>query len=124
MGVVSNPWSDRALLSILYMFKPSCLTDVHTPFLGTPLVPLEAMVGGGPGKNSERVLTGGKRVLPRAVLVSPLLGNQNSPRKYPFTIFSGSGTRRRADLGSSVFSFGGRGSSRPQVHGPFEGSWA
>ena len=40
MGVVSNDWPDRALLSILYMFKPSCWQMFKPPFLGTPLFPL------------------------------------------------------------------------------------
>ena len=41
MGVVSNHWFDRVLLSVLYMLKPSCLTDDQTPFLGTPSLPLK-----------------------------------------------------------------------------------
>ena len=41
MGVVGKNWFDSVLLSILYVFKPSLLTDVQTPFLGTPLVPLK-----------------------------------------------------------------------------------
>ena len=41
-GVASGNWSDRGLLSTLYMLKPSRLTDDQTPFLGTPLVPLTA----------------------------------------------------------------------------------
>ena len=43
MGVVSNNWFDRVLLPILYLFKPLVLTDVQTPFVGTPLVPLRQL---------------------------------------------------------------------------------
>ena len=41
MGVVSKNWSDRSLLSILYMFQTLMFTDGQTPFLGTPLAPLK-----------------------------------------------------------------------------------
>ena len=37
VGVVSNSWLDRGLLSILHVQSPR-LTDVQTPFLRTPLV--------------------------------------------------------------------------------------
>ena len=40
MGVVSSNSFDRALLSVLYMLKPSCRPMFNqTPFLGTSLVP-------------------------------------------------------------------------------------
>ena len=39
MGVVSNKWFDSVLLNSLHV-QTLMLTDVRTPFLGTPLVPL------------------------------------------------------------------------------------
>ena len=30
-------------IHIYYMLKPSCLTNVQTPFLGTPLAPLKML---------------------------------------------------------------------------------
>ena len=44
LGVVSNNGSDRLLLSILYRVRALMLTDVQTPFLGTPLLPLKTIV--------------------------------------------------------------------------------
>ena len=41
MGVVNSSWFDRVLFSVLYMIQNIILTDVQTPFLGTPLVPLK-----------------------------------------------------------------------------------
>ena len=49
MGVVSNNWFDRALLSIRCL-QTLMLTDVQTPFLGTPSVPLRPS----PSANSAR----------------------------------------------------------------------
>ena len=44
MGVVSNSWFYRVLLSIVYMFKALALTDVQTPSLGPPyVVPLRIL---------------------------------------------------------------------------------
>ena len=40
MGVVSNNWFDRVLLSISSHVQTLMLIGVQTPFLGTPLVPL------------------------------------------------------------------------------------
>ena len=41
MGVVSTNWFDRVLPSPLYMLRKTLKsTDVQSPFLGTPLVPL------------------------------------------------------------------------------------
>ena len=36
MGVVSNSWFDRALLSVLCMFRPSCCPMFKPPSLGAP----------------------------------------------------------------------------------------
>ena len=43
MGVISNNWFDCALLSILYMFKPSCWPMLKPPSLGPPVVPLTSI---------------------------------------------------------------------------------
>ena len=40
MGVVSDNWFGRVSLSILYIVQTLMSTDVQTPVLGTPLVPL------------------------------------------------------------------------------------
>ena len=34
LGVVGNNWFDCGLPSLVYTFKPSCLTDAQAPFLG------------------------------------------------------------------------------------------
>ena len=44
MGVVSNSCLDRVLLSILYIFKPSCSPMLKPPSLGPPLVHLRAEI--------------------------------------------------------------------------------
>ena len=36
MGVGSNNWFDRVLLSVLYMLKPSCPPMFQPPSLGPP----------------------------------------------------------------------------------------
>ena len=42
MGVVSNKWFDRVLLSIHSLHVQTLMaTDAQTPFLGTPLAPLK-----------------------------------------------------------------------------------
>ena len=41
MGVVSDNWFDCVLLSILYMFKPSCWPTFKPPSLGPPQFPLQ-----------------------------------------------------------------------------------
>ena len=44
-GVGSDNWFDRDSLSILYMFKQTLTsTDVQTPLLGTPLLPLPCII--------------------------------------------------------------------------------
>ena len=45
MGVVSDNWLDRVLLSTIYMlkFQTLTLTDVQAHFLGTPLAPLKVL---------------------------------------------------------------------------------
>ena len=42
MGVASNSWFDRVVLSTLYMFKPSCRPILKPPSLGPPYFPLQA----------------------------------------------------------------------------------
>ena len=44
MGVVNNNWFDHIVLSILYMFKPSCRPMCKPPSLGppSPYFPLES----------------------------------------------------------------------------------
>ena len=57
MGVVSSNRFDCILLSILYMFKPSCRPMLKPPSLGPPEFPLKpghaARAGGTQGFDSE-----------------------------------------------------------------------